>query len=176
MTVRAIPVTSGDAAASFAGGLTGRRRPGLSYRMSAANPRSRGLETCRAVAAGVGLALLGLPPAVPAAVVKGGAPQDVPAVGDDLDVADDHLGVRVRSRPMRSSSVLPRPSGRSAPSPDASSFTSPAPRSLGSRRCGGRRECHAARRSRHPGRRRPIRRAGAARHRSARAVARPSDT
>jgi hypothetical protein len=52
-------------------------------------------EDRRTVAAVVGLALLGFPGAVAAAVVEGRAAQDVPAVGDDLDVADDDVRIAV---------------------------------------------------------------------------------
>jgi hypothetical protein len=46
-----------------------------------------------AVAAVIGLALQGLPLSVAPAVVEGGAAQHVPAVGGDLDITDDHVGV-----------------------------------------------------------------------------------
>ncbi len=52
-----------------------------------------------AVAPVVGLALLGLPASVAAAVVEGGAPQDVPALGGEFDVADPDAGVAVQAPP-----------------------------------------------------------------------------
>ena len=55
-----------------------------------------------AVAPVVGLALSGLPAPIAAAVVEGGAPQDMPSVGGDLDITNDHVRVslEVPSNPI----------------------------------------------------------------------------
>jgi hypothetical protein len=64
-----------------------------------------------AVAAIVGLALLGFPASVAAAVVERRAAQDVPAVRGDLDVADDDIGVAVEIAAALVEAGAPTPVG-----------------------------------------------------------------
>ena len=70
-----------------------------------------------AVAAVVGLALLGFPATVAATVVKGGAAQHVPPSEVTSTSRTSTAGLRARSRPTRSRPVRPRLSGRSPPTP-----------------------------------------------------------
>jgi hypothetical protein len=63
------------------------------------------------VAAVVGLALLGFPASVAAAIVERRAAQDVPAVGGDLDVADDDIGVAVEAATALVEAGAPAPVG-----------------------------------------------------------------